>query len=225
MEPIQHYQPRKKNSAKVNVTISLVIHLAIFALGAYWAAHEGVLGKKLQELSVGLLPKDKKPEEPKKAEAKTEGPKKVEQARPTEQARTTVPPPPRFVAPAAASDGAAPPPVIGDGFVIDQASLAGGDPVGLYKQQVEGVLRARWDRPTGLQDLDFVVEVELRIDAQGKISGYDWKKGSGNKEWDDSVKKALAGAINRPPPKGFPDKFVVRFDVQPLTEPLISRAD
>src|SRR2546422_38353 len=61
MEPIQHahHTPRKKNSAKVNFTISIVIHAVLFALGAYWAAHEGVLGKKLQELSVGLLPKEK----------------------------------------------------------------------------------------------------------------------------------------------------------------------
>ena len=70
MEPIQHthHASRKKNSARVNVTISVVIHALLFALGAYWAAHEGVLGKKLQELSVGLLPKEKKLE-PKKEEA------------------------------------------------------------------------------------------------------------------------------------------------------------
>ena len=34
-----------------------------------------------------------------------------------------------------------------------------------------------------------------------------------------------AKAISRPPPKGFPEKFLVRFDVLPTTEPLVSRAD
>src|SRR5882672_2938303 len=124
MEPIQHthYQPRKKNSAKINVTISLVIHGLIFVAGAYWAAHEGVLGKKLQELSVGLLPKEKKPE-PKKEEPKTEEPKKVEQTKVVEQAKTATPPAPKFVPPPAATEAVAPPPAvtIPGGFVLDSA--------------------------------------------------------------------------------------------------------
>src|SRR6266481_404679 len=126
MEPFQHshHQPRKKNSAKVNVTISLVIHAIIFALGAYWAAHEGVLGKKLQELSVGLLPKEKKAQEEKKAEAKADGTKKVEQQKTVEQAKANTPPPPKFVAPAAAVEAVAPPPaVIIPDFAFDQDTL------------------------------------------------------------------------------------------------------
>ena len=110
-------------------------------------------------------------------------------------------------------------------FIIDQDSITTTDPIAFYKQQVETALRSRWTRPEGVADIDFVAEVEMRVDAQGKITGYDWKKGSGNQPWDASVKKALVGAINRPPPSGFPDKFVVRFDVQPATEPLMSRAD
>ena len=67
----------------------------------------------------------------------------------------------------------------------------------------------------------------MNVDSQGKIGSYTWKKGSGNSIWDSSVKQALAGskAISRPPPKGFPERFIVRFDVQPATEPLMSRAD
>src|SRR5437773_6978407 len=123
MEPIQHihHATRKKNSPKINLTISIVIHAIIFALGAYWAAHEGVLGKKLQELSVGLLPKEKKPEA-KKEEAKTEEPKKVEQPKVVEQTKAAAPPPPKFVPPpAAVQEAVAPPPVtIPGGFVLDQ---------------------------------------------------------------------------------------------------------
>src|SRR5260221_5438805 len=120
MEPFQHshHQPRKKNTAKVNVTISLVIHGLIFAAGAYWAAHEGVLGKKLQALSVLMVPKEKKPEEAKKPETKTETAKKVEEAKPVEA--KNIAPPPKFVPPPAAVDAvaSAPTPVsIPDGFV------------------------------------------------------------------------------------------------------------
>jgi len=224
MEEFQHshHQPRKKNSAKVNVTISVIIHGLIFAAGAYWAAHEGVLGKKLQALSVLMVPKEKKPEE-KKPEAKTETVKKVEEVKPVETTKN-LPPPPKFVPPPAAPDVAAAPPaaVVGT-FSFNQDEI--NDAIGLYKQQVESILRTRWERPEGVKDNDFVAEVEMRVDAKGNISGYDWKKRSNDQRWDDSVKKALAGAINRPPPKDFPDKFLVRFDVQPATEPLVSRAD
>ncbi len=48
-----------------------------------------------------------------------------------------------------------------------------------------------------------------------KISGFDGKKGYGNKKWDDSVKKVLNGvkALTSAPPKNFPHKFIIRFDV------------
>jgi outer membrane biosynthesis protein TonB len=69
-----------------------------------------------------------------------------------------------------------------------------------------------------LEDAKFVAEVELTIDKNGNIETYQWLKGSGNKRWDDSVKASLAvvKSINRPPPKGFPEKFVTRFDVEVL---------
>jgi hypothetical protein len=224
MEQFQHshHQPRKKNSAKVNVTISLVIHGLIFAAGAYWAAHEGVLGKKLQALSVLMVPKEKKVVEEKKPEtAKTETKQEV---KPVETTAKNIAPPKAFVPPPAAVEAvaAAPAPVI-EGFTFNQDAI--NDGIGLYKQHVESFLRTRWERPEGVKDNDFTAEVEMRIDAKGNISGYDWKKGSGDKRWDDSVKRALAGAINRTPPKDFPDKFKVVFDVQPSTEPLYSRAD
>jgi len=118
--------------------------------------------------------------------------------------------------PAVVEGAAAPPPAVSIGdFVIDPDAITTTDPIGFYKQQVESVLRSRWERPAGVKDNDFTAEVEMRVDAKGNISGYEWKKGSGDQRWDDSVKKALAGAINRSPPKNFPEKFLVRFDVAP----------
>ena len=179
------------------------------------------LGKKLQALSVLMVPKEKKPEE--KKEVKTETAKKVEEVKPVETVKN-LPPPPKFVPPPdVVQSAAAPPAAVVGTFSFNQGEID--DAIGLYKQQVESILRTRWERPEGVKDNDFVAEVEMRVDAKGNISGYDWKKRSGDQRWDDSVKKALAGAINRPPPKDFPDKFLVRFDVEPVTEPLISRAD
>ena len=145
-----------------------------------------------------------------------------------EQTAKLAPPPPKFVAPppAASQANIAPPPaVIGPGLSFDQDSITSDDPVIFYKQQVEAALRSKWNRPSDVPDLGLVAEVEMRIDPKGKITGYEWKKRSGNEKWDNSVKATLAGVLNRPPPKDFPEKFLVRFDVQPATEPLISRAD
>jgi hypothetical protein len=46
------------------------------------------------------------------------------------------------------------------------------------------------------------------------------RRGSGDAAWDDSVKKLLAetATVGRPPPIGFPEKVLVRFDVQVATE-------
>ena len=221
MEPIQHtaHLRRKKNSAKVNLTVSIIIHGLLFAAGAYWAAREGVLGAKMRELSVGILAKEKKVEQTKKTEAKPAEQKveqlKTEQKAVAAQARVAPPPPPAMNLP----ESVAPPPVVlGDTF-FSKDEITSSDPVVHYKSQIESTLRSKWDRPTDISDADFKAEVELALDRSGKIVGYDWKKGSGNPRWDGSVRKAVESikAMSRPLPRGFPDKFVVRFDVQPDT--------
>jgi TonB family protein len=90
------------------------------------------------------------------------------------------------------------------------------DPKLLYKGLVELALRSRWERPEDMADDNYVAEVELQIDPQGKVTGSKWIKGSGDARWDKSVKQAVAAtkAINRPPPKGFPGTFLARFDVE-----------
>jgi hypothetical protein len=229
MEPIQHihHQPRKKNSAKVNLTISIVFHALLVAAGAYWAAHEGVLGKRLQELSVLLVPKEKKEEA--KKETKTEEVKKVEQPKATETAKAAIaapkivaPPPPADIAPAAPPAAELPSFSFSDGA---KDVMTSDNPVVLYKFQVESALRSKWERPSDVNDSKYVAEVEMTVDPTGKFVGYDWKKGSGDHRWDDSVKKVLASTkgLSRPPPKGFPSKFVIRFDVESMsTEPVLS---
>lgn len=226
METISHSQHanRKKPTAKTSVVVSVVIHGLIFLAGAYWAAHEGVLGKKLQTLSASILDKEKKPEakkdepkeEAKKAEAAQEV-KTIKQAAASASTEKFIPPP------AAADVAAAPPPVMigGGDFTFNQADL--NDPVVHYKQQVETALRAKWERPADILDLAYVAEVEVAIDAAGKLMGSDWKKGSGDAKWDESVRRVLAMVknFNHPPPKGFPGRVLVRFDVQQETESII----
>jgi hypothetical protein len=71
-----------------------------------------------------------------------------------------------------------------------------------------------------LADDDFVAEVEVSIDSSGHISDPAWKRESGNARWDNSVRQAVARSsrMSRPPPKDFPSRILVRFDVQDVID-------
>lgn len=211
-------QRTKRNSSRVNLIISVVFHSILVGCIFYFAAKEGLLGKKLKELTV-TMEKVKKPETPKEkpAEPKIEQPK-------TEEAKISVPqpkleavaPPPAGAgnAPAVAPAAVALPSFAFSDGAIDVQSIS--DPNGIYKALVEHTLHSYWDRPEDMADDAFVAEVELTIDKSGYVEDSRWVRGSGNSRWDQSVKDAVAQlkVISRPPPKGFPNQFVVRFDVE-----------
>lgn len=71
-----------------------------------------------------------------------------------------------------------------------------------------------------------MAEMEFTIDAKGRVMSSRWLSGSGDVRWDASVKTAVGQvqSISKPPPKGFPEKFVVRFDVEttPVESPQLS---
>src|SRR5438067_845710 len=97
-------QRKKRNSSKINLTISVVFHSVLILVIFVFAAREGMLGKKLKELTVTMVPKEKKPEPPKEKppEPKVESPK-------PEEAKVNVPQPKVETAqapPPAASDAA-----------------------------------------------------------------------------------------------------------------------
>jgi TonB family protein len=206
----------------VNLTISVVFHSLLVAAVFFLAAREGMLGKKLKELTVTAV-KEKKPEppkekapEPKVETAKqAEAPKTVAVAQAPRVDTASTPPP------AGAPALAAPPSV--DVPLVDfqdgaKDTFTVSDPKLLYKGLVEAALRAHWNRREDIADDSYVAEVELAIDLQGNVTGSTWLKGSGDARWDNSVKAAVAATkvISRPPPKGFPGKIVARFDVELL---------
>ncbi|HWV98303.1 MAG TPA: TonB family protein [Candidatus Acidoferrum sp.] len=212
-------QRKKRNSSKLNLTLSLVFHIGLVVVLFFFAARQGILGKKLKEITVTMAPKEKKPEPPKPPEPKVEPPKPVETPKlaavaPPPRVETAAAPPPAetpaSVAPAAVSLAAF---EFNDGAKAVQSAS---DPNAVYKGIVEHALRARWNRPDDMDDASFVAEVSLSIDAEGKVTSSRWLKGSGNARWDKTVKEALAATpvISRPPPKGFPPTFVTRFDVE-----------
>ncbi len=213
----------KRNSSKVNLIVSLVFHTLLILAVFFFAAREGMLGKKLKQITVTMVPKEKPPEPPKQKppEPKIETPKVAETPKPAlapepPKVETASAPPPVEAAPAAAPAAVDVPAFQFSDGAKEVQSVS--DPNLIYKDLVERALRNRWNRPEDIDDQNFVADVEISVDRSGEITGSTWVRGSGNQRWDDSVKNALAKtkAISRPPPKNFPAKFLVRFDVESL---------
>lgn len=221
---IPQSQPKKpKNSSKVNLTISAVVHGVIIVALIYFAAREGYLGKKIQTITVTKViekkpepEKQKEPEKPKVEAPKVEQPK-VETAR-VEAPKLAAPPSvaPPVVAPAAVD-------VPSFDFSGGKTVLSESDPVQLYKGYLEYALRSKWNRPDNMADENYVAEVQVNVDAQGKLSRVVWQKGSGDAKWDQTVKDIfkLLTSIDRHPPTNFPPMVTIRFDVQDQTEPVL----
>lgn len=216
-------QRTKKSQTRTNLLISVVFHAVAIGGLFYLAARQGVLGTRLKEITAFRVKEEKPPEPPKpKEEPKPETPKPAV----AETPKPTAAPPP--VAPANAAPppvvvSAAPPPAIGadfnfaDGAKVVQSTA---DPVEAFKGFLEYSLRAKWNKPDGIDDTAFVAEVEVAIAPDGRIEGFEWRGGSNDKAWDASVRAALAAtkSVGRTPPTGFPRRVVVRFDAVPDTE-------
>jgi hypothetical protein len=203
------------NPSKVSLIISVVFHAVLVLVLFYFAAREGLLGKKLNTIAVRMI-KEKPPEkprapdkqkiEPPKAEPpKVAAPKMVEA--PKVQAPPVVAPP--VVAP---PNSEMPSFEFGGGRTVQTSS----DPVQLYKGYMEYVLRQNWHRPEDEADDDFVAEVAVSVDRQGNLANSTWLKGSGDERWDATVKQVfnLVKTFDRPPPTNFPPRVTIRFDVQ-----------
>jgi outer membrane biosynthesis protein TonB len=225
-------QEKAENSARVNLLISLFFHVAIVAALVFFAARQGLLGEQLKKITIQMV-KEKPPEKPKepekpKAEPPQAEPPKTIEAPKIETAQTEPPkeisaaPPPSV---ATAHVAVAPPAAVLPSFVFGggQAVQTSSNPVQLYKGSVEHAFLSKWRRPGGIADDNYVVEVEVAVDQQGRISDPVWKKNSGDSRWDDSVRQAIASTISvdRPPPPDFPARFLVRFDVQDGIEPVV----
>jgi hypothetical protein len=219
---IPQSQPRKKkNSSRMNLIISAVFHGILVGVLFYFAAKEGLLGKKVQKIAVEMV-KEKKPEpeKPRPEPPKIEPPKvetpKIE--------------PPKAETAKAAPPPAAPPVVAPPAVDLPSFDFEGGkavnsesDPVQLYKGYIEYTLRSKWNRPDNLADDSYVAEVAVNVDPQGGLTESKWLKGSGNDKWDQSVKDVfkVVPQIDRRPPTNFPPDVTIRFDVQEETEPVL----
>jgi TonB family protein len=222
-------QRKKRNSSKVNLTISFVFHGILILAVFFFAAREGLVGKRLKQLAVTMVPKEKKAEppkekplEPKAASPKTDQTPKLAVAQPKMDTPAPPPAPAVDAAPAVAPPAASLPAFEFSDGAKEVQSIS--DPSEVYKALIEHTLRSRWNRPEDITDDAYVAEVELSVDAKGRVTEYRWLKGSGDKRWDDSVKAVVAQTqtISRPPPKGFPQRFPVRFDVETSrSEPVI----
>jgi hypothetical protein len=212
-------QVRKpRNSSKVNLMISLGFHSLLVIVVVYFAARQGLLGKKVRKIAVEMVKekppeKQKEPEKPKAEPPKIEPPKLVDVPK-MEAPKAEAPPPQSSVV---APPVVAPPAVDVASFVFEggKAVESSSDPTQVYKGMVEYALRSHWNRPSDMDDHTYVAEVEVAVDKEGLLSDPVWKKGSGDKRWDDSVRQALSRtpSLSRPPPTNFPPRVIIRFDV------------
>jgi len=220
---IPQSQPKRpKNSSKANLIISAIFHALLLGVMFYFAARSGILGKKVQKIAVEMV-KEKKPEpeKPKPEPPKVEPPK----------IETPKNEPPKYVEPKVVSQpNTAPPAVAPPATDVPAFEFEGGkavnsesDPVQLYKGYMEYALRSKWNRPDNLPDDNYVAEVAVNVDKQGNIQQTQWLKGSGDAQWDASVKNVfkLVSQIDRRPPTNFPPNVTIRFDVQEATEPIV----
>jgi len=219
---IPQSQPKKpKNSSKANLVISAVFHAILVGVLFYFAAREGLLGKKIQKITVTMVkekppePEKPKPEPPKVELPKVETPKEAPKIETVKAAPPTEAPP--VVAPPAAE-------VPAFDFDGGKSVISESDPVQLYKGYIEYTLRSKWNRPDNMDDDNYTAEVAVKLDPQGNILQTQWLKGSGDAAWDQSVKNVfkLVAGIDRRPPTNFPPSVIVRFDVQEETEPVIT---
>ena len=219
---------KQKRTSRLSIAISAVLHAAILVALFFFAAREGMLGKQLKKISITMVPKETPPEKPKE---KPPEPKPLFEPPKTQPIQPQTVPPPEIAktqpatvsataSPAAVS--VAPPPAEVSSFDFDGGKPveSTSDPNTLYKSFVEYALRTHWVRPEGIADELFVAEVQVGISPDGQILRTEWKKGSGDKAWDQSVKRVLSQttSFTRKPPKGFPGEVLVRFDVQAVSD-------
>jgi hypothetical protein len=212
---------KKKNSSKVNLTISAVVHAVLLGALFYFAARQGYLGKDLKKLTV-TFEKPKPPEKPKEPEKpKIEQPKETPKELP-KVVQESKPAAPASVAPTVVAPPPAEMPAI-EGFYGATVNSES-DPVQLYKGYMEYVLTHKWQRPDNLNDDSYVAEVVVNVDQAGNLSQPQWLKGSGDAKWDQTVKDVfkVVPSIGRRPPTNFPPQVTIRFDVQEETEPVIA---
>ena len=221
--------PRKpRNSSKVNLLISFIVHTLIVLVGFYFAARGGLLGKQLKKIAVEMV-KEKQPEKPKEPEKPKVEPPKVETPKETPKVEMAkMAEPPKSSAPTVVAPPSVAPPAVelpAFDFAGGKAVETSSSPVELYKGQLQYSFTSKWNKPEDIKDDDFVAEVRVSVGPDGHISNPQWLKGSGNARWDDSVRQAIASVdrLDRPPPTNFPRRVVIRFDVQAQTEAFLAQ--
>jgi len=216
---VPHTQARKKrNSSKVNLTISIVFHALLVAGLFYLAARQGLIGHQMQKIAVELVKKEQpkqpaKPPPPKVVDV----PKAVNVPKPVEEETKSAPPPPEATT-------VAPPPAELPAFDFGGgAEVVSGSPVDVYKSELEQAFQSKWNRPQDMDDDKYVAEVQVSVGRDGSISNPVWKEGSGNTTWDASVRAAVAAVtmMDRPPPTNFPPRVIIRFDVQEESDSML----
>ena len=94
--------------------------------------------------------------------------------------------------------------------MVPKGTIPVSDPILLYKAYIESHFKSQWETPQS----DYETIIEINITSKGEVSPVAIVSNNGDKDWIKSVTDALAKVktMPRPPPKGFPNHFQIRFD-------------
>ena len=169
-----------------------------------------MLGKKMKSIAVTMISKSKpeEPAKPKVEQHRVEVPNPIVPAnQPKVQQNVQISSPPSTIS-------AAPAPVnlplvsFSDGA---KEVLTSNDPIQLYKAYIEFLIKGKWEIPA---NKSFETMVDININERGEILKTEVASDNGDVEWTRSIKNAISNVkLSRLPPKGFPLKFKIRFDM------------
>ena len=199
---------------KKTLALAAGVHIVLILLLGLLAGKEGLLGKKIQALTVQLVPKEKVVEPPK---AKQEAPRPVVELPKPIQETVEMRPIRPVEAPVVMT---APPPVVEPTVIFNDGAknvITTEDPIQLYKSKIERIFWNKWKFPTDSPE-ESSTTISVSINDAGTITGIGWtsqKIGNlNNDKFQNSVRDVVAQVQHLGiPPKTFPRDFQIRFDV------------
>src|SRR5579863_8606242 len=226
---------RKKNRLGMTLAIVGALHVVIGG-GLVWLASTSVgqqfieiykvkirgVQEKEPEASKPPAVKPPEPEPPAVKPPEPEAPAAAPEAQPVEPESESAEAPSQeegSAAPEAAAPESAPSTEVGQGIRLPASGnpfASSGTPGRKFSGYVDLVtseIQRVYHQPPDLADrISLAVWLQLRLDEQGKLLGYQLMRSSGNEKFDQSALSAIAQLKQlRPPPSGMSHTIVVKF--------------
>ena len=208
-------QRKKGRRSKTSAIVSACFHVVLVGLVAFLAARQVIPPVPGEHPDIEALPdQQRKPEtqdaNPPRLPAKEPEITQTSEPKPSSPNQPTQPTeqqPQRFDVPQVTEPSEMEIPATDAGAVES-------DPIKRYVRVIQDAYVMVWYYPPGPDDANYSAVIEVGVDSKGGIVNPQFVKGSGDSQWDSTVKTAVLRMkeVGIPPPQGFPSRFVLRFD-------------